>query len=536
MTPRAPGARGDAAGTAPAPWHRAPGSLPWLLRHESRLAWRELTATTSAGTLILAGVVTVLLVHVALWFAVRGFRGIVVAPLPPGAVFAAVALIVVAFPIMVALAVNRSVVAVFERGDMDLLASSPLDGRVIFASRVLGLALYVFLAAGLFLLPLGSVGVMLGLPQLLGIYPLLAGLALTAASLGMMLTLLLVRLMGARRARTFAQVLGAVLGAVLFLLSQLPNLLGVRLDAEVTVRAVVPLLKLFRSGGPLGAESLVWYPARALYFEPLPVLVVLLGGAGFVWLGTAALHRAFMSGAQEAVTAPSRRPRRERPLRFRQGAARVVLTKEWRALLRDPYLLSQTLLQLLYLVPLGVILFTGGERPAFMGQLEPLLAGSIVLLSGTLAASLAQICFTGEEAADLLRAAPIPEERLLRLKLLAALLPAWLLAAPPIVGLTLTAPGPGLAALLAVLAVTLAVGLIRRWNPLRTSRADLFKPRRQNGDTVMGLLEGFTPPAWAVAAGAIAAGLWWGWVAALVGVAMFAAARARGRALDRSAS
>jgi hypothetical protein len=116
------------------------------------------------------------------------------------------------FLFMLSSGLKASVEALFDRGDMDLLLSSPLPSRSIFTiklgSIVAGVAaLYLF-----FLAPFAHVGLVLGQFRWLALYPVLIAMAAVAASLAMLLTLASVRLLGARRTRVVAQVLGAAGG------------------------------------------------------------------------------------------------------------------------------------------------------------------------------------------------------------------------------------------------------------------------------------------------------------------------------------
>jgi ABC-2 type transport system permease protein len=122
------------------------------------------------------------------------------------AILATLALVAVA-TFMLSSALKASVMALFERGDLDLLLSSPLSSRSIFTVRLLGVvmsgaALYLFLFG-----PLVHVGVALGQFGWIGVYVTIATTATLMACLGMLLTLALVRVLGARRTRVLAQVL-----------------------------------------------------------------------------------------------------------------------------------------------------------------------------------------------------------------------------------------------------------------------------------------------------------------------------------------
>ena len=486
------------------------GSLAWLLRHELRLAWRDPTANIAAGWLALLAVALLAGLHMALWGLLRGLK-LDLSGAPPFEVVAIVGLVLAAlFPLALTFGINRSVTVFYERGDMDLLASSPLGARVIFASRVLSVAGALFVTALVLAVPLAGAGLLTGAPRLLGAYPLALATALTAASLGMLVTLGLVRLLGARRARTASQVLAAVAGGALFLAAQVPNLMRDQASSALQ-RWVLQLQPLFAEGGALGPGSVVWLPARALFLDPLALAVTLCGAAALAWLTAATLHGTFMSGGRQAVTAPTRRRADAGGVRFRpRSVTRLVLLKEWRLILRDPYLLSQVLLQLVYMVPLLVVLPRG---PGSVGSLDLTagLAGMLVMLAGTLVMGLTLIVVGGEEAHDLLAAAPVPRARLERLKLAAALAPVWALALVPLALLAWQRPALGMLTAVALGLATLSSALLRLWNPAPAKRADLFKRRGRRGDPVMNFVEGLLPLLWGGWVAFVGSGAAWAW-------------------------
>jgi ABC-2 type transport system permease protein len=201
----------------------APGSSLWLLRHELRLAWYG--AAINKGGRRRMGWVS-MAVWAAAWITLHVLAFVVLRKVAPGGVMdprlaIPATLVLAAIAIfMLAASLRASVLALFERGDLDLLLSSPLSSRSIFTVRLLGVivagaALYLFLFG-----PLVHVGVALGQLRWVGVYVAIMATATLMACLGMLLTLGLVRLLGARRTRVVAQVLSAVAGALLFLLSQ----------------------------------------------------------------------------------------------------------------------------------------------------------------------------------------------------------------------------------------------------------------------------------------------------------------------------
>lgn len=414
------------------------GSLGWLLRHELRVRWRELTGETKPSTLLLAGIGIVAVAHMILWGIARSLGDLIQTPLPPESVLLAALVVLVFFPFGVATGVNHAVVALFDRGDLDLLVSSPLSSRVVFASRVVAVAASVFVGLGLFMLPIGSLGLMLGVPQLLGVVPTLVALSLISASVGMLITLLLVRWLGPRRARTTAQLLAAFAGALLFLATQVPAFLGD--DTDITAW-VVNALRHFEPGAALAPDSLVWLPFRSLFLHPLGTVVALAGAGLVVWLTVNALHTSFAHGIGRSEGRRVTRRTGDSAVRFAQrGALRVLLVKEWKLILRDPYLLSQVLLQVLALIPAAYVLFFVDSAPLAGIDLGPALTVLTVVLCGTMASALARIAVVGEEAGDLLAASPVGATRVRRGKLLAALLPVMALGVPLSIGIMLQSP------------------------------------------------------------------------------------------------
>src|SRR5690554_659386 len=341
----------------------------------------------------------------------------------------------------------------------------------------------------------------------------------------MLITLLLVRLLGARRARTFSQVLAALTGFVLVLASQLPNIL-VRRGASPL--SLAPLLSYFQPGGPLAADSLVWLPFRAMYLNPLGTITSLALAALLYWATVVVLHRSFAYGvAEEVTTTGKKRRRQDERVSLNVGSARtVLLRKEWKLIRRDPFLISQVLLQSAYLLPALFVLFFS-DAGAFSGlAVYPSAAVALTVLAGTTASSLARIVFAGEEAPDLLLAAPVGAQQVERSKMLAALLPVLLVALPISVWLLVLSPLAGVAALLLTATTSLAVVLMRLWNPTTADRKDLFK-RKGMGDPVSTVLEALVPLVLGVTAYYFAIGSWGALIPLALAAALVAVAHAR---------
>lgn len=500
-----------------------PGSAAWLLRHELRLAWRKVGFRSSRPWLIAAALLW-LAYHLAP-YGVLSVGNSLAAAAAPGASasasasagFGDIGVMVGAalwamFTLMLSHAITYSVDALFERGDLDLLLASPLQPRHVFLARGLGVALSCVTLYALLLLPFAHVGLVTGHARLMAIYPALAALALLAAAGGLALALLLVRLLGVRRARTAAQVLGAFVGASFFLAVQAGNIFG---DARLA-RGWRAVRMAVESESAWLFAQLVRLPFDAMRGEPA-ALAGLLALALGAFAGTVAFTaRRFHLGTQETMAAARAETPRAglaalpRSLRFRSGLALIVLTKEWRLIARDPQLLAQTMLQVLYLVPLT---FMWGRQ----GHVSEVLVPAIVLAATALASGLSWITVAAEDAPELVAAAPVDGGRLRRLKLLAALLPVWSLVVPAAMFLATTRPLAGLVLVGCVLGATVSAGLIH----LNVSRPGDRRQmnRRGKGNKLAGALELATSLAWGAFAWSL---LVWPRYAAIAGVAALA--------------
>ncbi|RYE98319.1 MAG: hypothetical protein EOO78_16880, partial [Oxalobacteraceae bacterium] len=112
----------------------APGSTLWLLGHELRLAWYN---SAVSGGKRRPGILSIL-VWIAGWSVMHGVAFALLHalgrnPVDPAllGILAGVVLLVLS-TFMLSNALKASTLALFERGDLDLLLSSPLPSRSIF--------------------------------------------------------------------------------------------------------------------------------------------------------------------------------------------------------------------------------------------------------------------------------------------------------------------------------------------------------------------------------------------------------------------
>jgi ABC-2 type transport system permease protein len=496
-----------------------PASLSWLLWHEIRLFFYEMSGQKSNAKqkrgmpvsmkIIMAFVL--IFMHFLAWVILRKLPTLADQPAPAILIATGLAMFAV-FSLMLSLALNRSVNALFQRGDLDLLLSSPISSKVIFRVKLAAVVFGVSATALFFLAPFAHVGLVLGQARWLGIYPTILSMAVIAASIAMLMTLGLVKILGIRRTLVVAQLLGALTGATMFLLSQLFGNSGKSFQQKILAN----VRPLFEDGAALGGDSVLWLPAKALFGAPIELaLFTALAFAAF-YATSKFTHQFFVRGVQQssgmaksqalasakiANTSVTNQTAKAKNHLFAQGLARNVLLKEWRLIRRDPQLISHVLLQLLYLCPAMFLIFNGKA-------MLPGMAAGMIILSSSLVGSLIWIIVMAEDAADLIHSAPVKQKQIQSIKLIAAILPVLLLILPVLLWVMLSAPGLALLTLFSAIASMLCVSLINLWLNKPQPRAQFN--RRANGNFAAGLLEQVNHFSWAGFVYVTSVFGWWG--------------------------
>ena len=467
-----------------------PGSIRWLMAHELRLFWRRGKTRPKSG-LLLVGLMLVLWLLFSFFIFQRIGPDI---PPPPfldgpgdGLVLAAVG-VIIAFmgSVMLSSSILAAVDVIYTRNDLDLLLSSPLSPWRILGVRSAAIAIGALpLYAGLLGPPLLWLAIFSS-PLWLSSIIFLISLAFAATALALIIVTGLFRLIGPKNTRILAQIFSALAGAGVFLAFQYYNITSGRRgdDDTMTQQQLAALVE------SLNFDPNAWWllPARAFTGDIVSVLSWLVLVGCLFPLGVFLFSRRFVSDAAAASGMGQRkRVADSRIVSLRGGAMSSVIRKEFRLLKRDPLLLSQIGMQLLYLLPLGFILMRpGGSIPitpqAFVGVLT--------LLSSTLAASLVWITVSAEDAPDLIASAPVSSAMVDRAKLIAALAPVLALMAIPLGALLLRDLAAGLWATAGVLAASTASALIGLWRRVPGSRRE-FVRRRAKGSVIASLGQAF---------------------------------------------
>ncbi|MEO1522141.1 MAG: hypothetical protein AAFU78_15370 [Cyanobacteria bacterium J06633_2] len=506
------------------------GTLSWLLVHELRLWWRELKAKWFLLTMGLISGVAIFTIIVT-WLLVGAIAGQMLSTIPDPLSLLVLQLgggaWLFLFVYSFIQAMQQSLIALFDRGDLDLLVSSPLAPKLIFAGRLLSVALEVFIGFLTLIIPATLLFLLAGWLQLSALYPAVFSLCLLSTSSAMLLNLWLVRWIGVKRARAVSQIFTMAIAALFFVGIQLINL-AVSTSVEEPDTLTVPVI------GWLGADSWIWVPVRAMFGDVWSLLGMLALSGVVAWGTVELLNRQFVESTQQVLTTKrSPRPIAQRP--FRQGFTNVALMKEWLIILRSPYLLSRTVLSIVFLIPLMAwVLY--GQDPDSGFDISGIATVALPTSGAFLASSLGIVCISGEEAPDLIKASPVNGQRVRLLKVFSILLPVWGILAVFFIALLVQGIDITIGVGLVILSTVCTV-LIRLWNARPVSLSGMMMRRRENAfnDTILGILESLLFFVWVVLGTQASSGNWFVVGVMLVGLAItMAIAYWRSRALGSS--
>jgi ABC-2 type transport system permease protein len=477
------------------------GSAVWFARHESRLAWRDFVAMMTAGRrtrarkVAIGFVVFVIIMHVIAYSVVGRYAD---APIDRQLLIGVSASLLLSWLLMISQAMESMTRAFYARADLDLILASPVAAERLFAVRIGTVALSV---AGMALPLAGPFIDMLvwrGGAHWLGAYGIIPAMGATAAALAVLATAALFRLIGPKRTRFIAQIIAAVIGAAFVIGLQVAAILSYGTLSQGSVLQSDAFTALLPA-----ADSVVWWPARAVLGDARALIVLLALGfavlAGAIAI-VAPRFGAYAVAAASAESAPSTRAQRPSALRA-ASPRRALRRKEWILLRRDPWLVSQTLMQMLYLLPPALMLWKSFAAQSPGGALN-LLVPVLVMAAGQLAGGLAWLTISGEDAPDLVATAPIPARFVLRAKIEAVLGVIAVVFAPLIAVLAFASLRHALLTLAGIVAASASATAIQLWFRTQAKRSQ-FR-RRQVSSRVATFAEAFSSIAFAATA-AIAA-------------------------------
>jgi ABC-2 type transport system permease protein len=404
--------------------------------------------------------------------------------------------------------------AFYMRSDLDLLLSSPIDARRVFAVRIGAVAASVSLMAALIASPFIDVLALAGGARWLAAYAAVAALGVAAAAVAALLTTALFRSIGPRRTRLVAQIVAAVIGAGFVIGLQVAAIVSSGTLSRLALLASAPIVAVAPD-----PASIVWWPARAAVGDLGALAWLLAASAALLGLAIAIVAPRFADCATAAAGAIHAAPARAGG-GFRHAPPVAMLRhKEWMLLRRDPWLVSQTLMQLLYLLPPAVLLWHSfGDGAGAPILLVPVL----VMAAGQLAGGLAWLAISGEDAPDLIATAPLTSRQILRAKIEAVMGCILAIFAPFIAPLAVLAPSYALVAGLGIAIAAASATEIQLCFRAQAKRSH-FR-RRQTSSRFATFAEAFVSIAWAATAGLVASGTSFAVMPAALAVGILASA------------
>lgn len=499
-----------------------PATLTWLAAHELRLGWRDWVALMTAGgrsrlrTVAVALGIFAAFVHLFAYWLVAGYADANLAP--DAATLAGVTgTLLLSWSLLLSQAMESVTRAFYMRSDLDLILTAPASARKVFSVRMGRIALSVVLLALFLAAPFVNVLAWRGSAGWLAAYGVVAALGAVAVVAALALTIALFRTIGARRTRLIAQIVAAVIGAAFVIGLQVAAILSYGSLSRFTA-----LQSDWMLGQVPATASAFWWPARAVLGDLAALAGVMISAAILLVACIALFAGRFGADAVAAagVGFGTTRQRRWMPGFRRRSPARVLRQKEWTLLRRDPWLVSQTLMQILYLLPPALFLWvTFGSRTDSYILLIPV----VVMAAGQLGGGLAWLSISGEDAPDLVGTAPIRAGRVVLAKIEAVLGVVALIFAPLVLAIAVMSWWAGLVTVLGVLGAAGAATLIQLCFRVQAKRSQ-FR-RRQTSSRMATFAEAFSSIAWAATAALAAAGAWHALLPALVAIAIVAGAR-----------
>ena len=462
--------------------------------HDLRLTARGLASMFSATSPVdLGALIAVMLVslHAAAWPIAGWLVGIEDGP--DGA--ARITMILaggsaLAVPWIIAQSMTALTRTLFGRSDLELLLSSPINPRSLLAARAFSIAIDAAVSVGLLLAPLANIAALRGHPHWLALYPALIAAGLMGTAIGVVLAMGLFLAVGPRRARLLCQIAATMVGASFVLGAQAVAMLPDRIRTGVLAIFAPPVRRV----GAL--QDLVWTPIRAAAGDPSAMLVwAVFGVAAFVFACTLFGER-FAQAVVVATGAPDGAGgSTNRTTRFGGSVGAAVRAKERRVVWRDPWLMSQLLLQAAYTTPVAVILWRSGGPTGTVGVA---FTPALVVIAAQLAGALSWIALSAEDAPDFLATAPVARTAIERGKIAAIGQPIALILALPLVALGFASPWAGLCALLFGGGAIASSALVNLWRQAPSRRGLVL--RRHSQSKLVGLMEHLVSILWAVSA------------------------------------
>lgn len=498
------------------------GSTSWFARHEIQLASRDFMRMMTAGNprrrplIFCFFVLAVVFFHFLSWSMLQPALEADIKP-DLKTMTIVTGSIILTFSLMMSQALEMVTRAFYARSDLDLILSSPVSIKKHFIVRVGTIAVSTTLLSLTLFAPALNVLAVLDSPYWLAGYPMFFAVGALVTALSLTITVGLFKIVGAKKTRLIAQIIAAVVGAAFIIGIQIAAISSLGTVSRVSFLNSDMVLKIVPS-----IDNFVWFPAKAMLGNlsefvicmALAVTSIVVAVAVFSdKFGEKVLAASnFSGGAAKQSSARSVFKQRSVSSHLRQ--------KEWKLLLRDHWLISQSLMQILYLLPPAFMLWKGfGEA----GALDVVVVPILVMATGQLAGGLAWLAISGEDAPDLVATAPVPPNSITRAKIEAVLGAIALVTCPIIVVLAFLNPVLAIVCMGMIGVSATSATMIQLWFRSQAKRSN-FR-RRQTSSKIATVTEAFSSILWAGTAGLVAVGSPFAIVSTILAIGVLAAAR-----------
>jgi ABC-2 type transport system permease protein len=470
-------------------------ALTSFARHEFRLAWREWLAMMTGGRrkrkrAVIGLVLFALVLHLPAYAVIGRFAGLQL-PLDKTSLIVLSASIFLAWALMLSQAIESVTRVFYARADLDLIMSSPVRLTNIFSVRIVAIALSVTAMALLLSTPFVDVLVIGGGARWLSAFGVVIAIGVSASAVAIAITVVLFRLIGPSRTRLVAQIVAAVIGAGFVIALQIAAILSYG-----TLSRFAVLTSDAAAAFAPDADSIMWWPAHAVLGDGEILLSLLACGLTLLGVVMALFSNQFAETAIRVSANAVRANAGSRKTTFRTGSRQQALRwKEFALLRRDPWLASQTLMQLLYLVPPALMLWRSfSDSSTAIVLITPV----VVMAAGQLAGGLAWLTISGEDAADLVTTAPLSPSQVTRAKIEVVLIAIGMMFAPLVGALAFASLLQAAVTALGVAIATITATAIQLWFRVQARRSQ-FR-RRQTSSRLATFAEAFSSIGWAATA------------------------------------
>jgi len=482
-----------------------PAGIAWFAAHEARLAWRDWRLL--AGSQGWGRAIGMILALLGLTAVLHLIALLIVHPAPDlaghpnkEALITIAGMLALSWSLMLSQAMETVTRAFYTRGDLELILSSPVATWRLFAVRIVAMAVTITLMSLVLAAPFINVLAWRGGARWLAVYVAVTALAVIAVALAILAVVALFRTIGPKRTRLIAQIVAAFIGAIFAVSLQVgaiqsfgtPDRMAFLRSASM--QAIVP-----------EPDSPLWGIAYAAMGYPRPLMVLIavaILGLGLVIGVFAPRFPQYVLAAGDITQAKNARG--GSGLDAHAGSpAQVLRRKEWALLRRDPWLVSQTLVQILYLLPAAYLLWR-----SFASGIDAvtLLVPVLITSSGQFSGGLAWLAISGEDAPDLIGTAPIPASLVLRAKFEATIGGTMMVFSPFLLILLMLSPRAGVAALAGIFVAAGSATAIQYWYRLQAYRGRIR--RRQTASRFTTYAEALASVSWAATAALATVGQW----------------------------